>query len=132
MKKISLVIMLSWLTVAFTQKSELLIPKEAVTVFSINNVDLLKKIGVDQLIKYDFMDEIHQELFDGSTDNKSLKDAGIDFDQRLNIFYGKNLQYEVSGFTFGVKNEKALFTVFDDFDLLPNQFPGTTAYGSFF
>ena len=132
MKKISLVIMLSWLTAAFTQKSELLIPKEAVTVFSINNVDLLKKIGVDQLIKYDFMDEIHQELFDGSTDNKSLKDAGIDFDQRLNIFYGKNLQYEVSGFTFGVKNEKALFTVFDDFDLLPNQFPGTTAYGSFF
>ena len=39
----------------FGQKSELMIPQEAVTVFSINNLDLLKKIGVDQLISYDFM-----------------------------------------------------------------------------
>lgn len=114
------------------QKSEFIIPKEAVTVFSINNVDVLTKIGVDELIKYDFMDEIHQELFDGSTDNKSLKDAGIDFDQRLNIFYGKNQYFELSGFTFGIKNEKALFSVFDDFDPLPTEIPEAKAYGSFF
>ena len=118
--------------VLFGQKSEFIIPKEAVTVFSINNVDVLKKIGVDELIKYDFMDEIHQELFDGSTDNKSLKDAGIDFDQRLNIFYGKNQYFELSGFTFGIKNEKSLFSVFDDFDPLPTEIPGVKAYGSFF
>lgn len=116
----------------FAQKSELLIPKEAVTIFSVNNVDVLKKIGVDQLISYDFMDEIHQELFDGSTDNKSLKDAGIDFDQRLNVFYGKNLNFELSGFTFGVKDEKALFTVFDDFDPIPTKIKDAKAYGSFF
>jgi len=114
--------------VHFGQKSEFIIPKEAVTVFSINNVDVLKKIGVDELIKYDFMDEIHQELFDGSTDNKSLKDAGIDFDQRLNIFYGKNQYFELSGFTFGIKNEKSLFSVFDDFDPLPTEIPGVKAY----
>lgn len=118
--------------VIFGQRSEFIIPKEAVTVFSINNVDVLKKIGVDELIKYDFMDEIHQELFDGSTDNKSLKDAGIDFDQRLNVFYGKNQYFELSGFTFGVKNEKALFNVFDDFDPLPTDIAGTKVFGSFF
>ena len=116
----------------FGQKSELMIPQEAVTVFSINNLDLLKKIGVDQLISYDFMNEIHQELFDGSTDNKSLKDAGIDFDQRLNIFYGKTQNMEVSGFTFGITDQAALFSVFDDFDLLPSEINGAKAYGSFF
>jgi hypothetical protein len=121
-----------FITIGFSQQSESLIPKEAVTVFSINNVELLDKIGVDELIKYDFMDEIHQELFDGSTDNKSLKDAGINFDQRLNIFYGKNLRYEVSGFTFGIKDKGALFKVFDDFDAINSPYPGAEAYGSFF
>ena len=116
----------------FGQKSELMIPQEAVTVFSINNLDLLKKIGVDQLISYDFMNEIHQELFDGSTDNKSLKDAGIDFDQRLNIFYGKTQHMEVSGFTFGITDQAALFSVFDDFDPLPSEINGAKAYGSLF
>ncbi len=116
----------------FGQKSELMVPQEAVTVFSINNLDLLKKIGVDKLISYDFMNEIHQELFDGSTDNKSLKDAGIDFDQRLNIFYGKTQNMEVSGFTFGITDQSALFAVFDDFDPLPSEIKGVNAYGSFF
>lgn len=116
----------------FGQKSELMVPQEAVTVFSINNLDLFKKIGVDKLISYDFMNEIHQELFDGSTDNKSLKDAGIDFDQRLNIFYGKTQNMEVSGFTFGITDQAALFAVFDDFDPLPSEIKGVNAYGSFF
>lgn len=116
----------------FGQKSELMVPQEAVTVFSINNLDLFKKIGVDKLISYDFMNEIHQELFDGSTDNKSLKDAGIDFDQRLNIFYGKTQNMEVSGFTFGITDQEALFAVFDDFDPLPSEIKGVNAYGSFF
>ncbi len=119
-------------TMALGQKSEELIPKEAVTVFSINNVEVINKISVDQLISYDFMDEIHQELFDGSTDNKSLKDAGIDFDSRINIFYGKNPFFEVSGFTFGIKNEAALFKVFDDFEPLNTPFPDAKIYGSFF
>ena len=72
-------------------QSELLIPKEAITVFSINNLNLLQKISVDELIQYEFMEEVHQELFDGSTSEKTLKDAGIDFNQRLNVFYGKNI-----------------------------------------
>jgi len=71
------------------QQSEMLVPKEASTVFSINNINLLKKMSLDKLVTYDFMEEIHQELFDGSTSGKTLKDAGLDFDQRLNIFYGK-------------------------------------------
>jgi len=72
-------------------KSEQLLPKEAVTVFSINNISLLQKISMDDLVNYEFMSEVHQELFDGSTSGKTLKDAGLDFDQRLNLFYGKYL-----------------------------------------
>jgi len=115
------------------QKSETLIPKDAVTVFSINNINLLQKISIDELISYEFMEEIHQELFDGSTNGKTLKDAGLDFDQKLNIFYGKLDKCELSGFTFGIKNQEQLFTVFDDFQAVsyPN-LNGAVVYESFF
>ena len=48
-------------------QSEQLLPKDAVTVFSINNISLLQKISMDDLVNYEFMSEVHQELFDGST-----------------------------------------------------------------
>ena len=51
--------------IGYTQQSENIVPKEASTVFSINNINLLKKISLNELVKYDFMEEIHQELFDG-------------------------------------------------------------------
>ena len=105
----------------FSQKSEDLIPRNASTVFSINNINLLQKISIDELVQYDFMEELHQELFDGSTAGKTLKDAGLDFDQRLNIFYGKDNVYEVTGFSFGVKNKDQLFKVFDDFEFVETQ-----------
>ena len=52
---------------AFAQKSENLIPKDATSVFSINNISLLQKISLDYLVKYEFMEEVQAELFDGST-----------------------------------------------------------------
>ena len=116
----------------FGQKSENFIPKDAVTVFSINNISLLQKISMDDLVQYEFMEEVHQELFDGSTSGKTLKDAGIDFDQRLNLFYGKTYQNEISGFTFGVKSRDQLFQVFDDFQKLDLKYPGVDFYGTFF
>jgi hypothetical protein len=73
----------------FAQHSEDLIPKDAVTVFSINNISLLQKISMDDLVRYEFMEEVQQELFDGSTSGKTLKDSGIDFNQKLNVFYGR-------------------------------------------
>jgi hypothetical protein len=119
-------------TLVYGQKSELFIPKDAVTVFSINNINLLQKISMDDLVQYEFMEEVHQELFDGSTSGKTLKDAGMDFDQRLNLFYGKSNQNEISGFTFGIKNQQQLFEVFDDFQKLDMKYPGVEFYGSFF
>jgi hypothetical protein len=116
----------------FAQKSENFIPKDAVTVFSINNISLLQKISMDDLVQYEFMEEVHQELFDGSTSGKTLKDAGIDFDQRLNLFYGKTYQNEISGFTFGVKSREQLFQVFDDFQKLDLKYLGVDFYGTFF
>ena len=114
-----------------SQQSEKYIPREAVTVFTINNENLFQKISVDELITYDFMEEINQELFDGSTNGKTLKDAGIDFQQKLNIFYGKDNQYEVSGFSFGIKDTTDLFSVFDDFEFI-SMLNGAKVYGSFF
>ena len=117
---------------AFGQSAEQLIPREAVTVFSINNTDLLQKVSIDEWITYDFMEEIHQELFDKSTENKTVKEAGLDFDQRLSLFYGKKQQFEVTGFTFGIKDQAALFRVFDDFDLVSSKYPGIKVYQSLF
>lgn len=131
-----IVLLSALVTIAFkfqAQKSEHLIPKDAVTVFSINNINLFQKISLDDLISYDFMEEVHQELFDGSTSGSTLKDSGLDFDQKLNVFYGKANKSEISGFTFGIKNEANLFKVFDDFDLIEDMSKnGVKVYGSFF
>ena len=119
-------------SLCFSQQSENLIPSQASTVFSINNINLLNKISIDELVAYDFMDELHQELFDGSTSNKTMKDAGIDFEQRLNVFYGKDQVYEVTGFSFGVADKNALFKVFDDFDFSETLSNGAERYNSLF
>ncbi len=107
-------------TFSFGQVSEDLIPRDAVSVFSINNVSLLKKVSMDDLVKYEFMAEVQSELFNGSTNGKTIKDLGLDFNQKLNAFYGQNEEYELSGFTFGISNQAQLFTVFDDFEKIEN------------
>jgi hypothetical protein len=131
-KSLFLTALLLNISILFSQTSEYLIPKDAVTVFSINNISLLQKVSVDELITYDFMEEVHQELFDGSTTGKTLKDLGLDFNQKLNVFYGKGLKNEISGFSFGVKSKEQLFSVFDDFEILHKDFHGSQVYGSFF
>jgi hypothetical protein len=78
------------------------------------------------------MEELHQELFDGSTAGKTLKDAGLDFDQRLNIFYGKDKVYELTGFSFGIENKDKLFQVFDDFEYSETLKNGAERYNSLF
>lgn len=107
-------------TFSFGQVSEDLIPRDAVSVFSINNVSLLRKVSMDDLVKYEFMAEVQSELFNGSTNGKTIKDLGLDFNQKLNAFYGQNQEYELSGFTFGISDQKQLFTVFDDFEKVEN------------
>jgi hypothetical protein len=132
MKLRILVCCIACFTHSFAQKSEDLIPKDAVTVFSINNFNLLQKISMDELVKYEFMEEVQQELFDGSTSGKTLKDSGIDFDQKLNVFYGRGHDFELSGFTLGIKNESELFQVFDDFERVTSNYPGVEFYSSYF
>ena len=132
MKYIILPLLILLNFVGFTQKSEDLIPSTANSVFCINNVNILENISLDQLIQYDFMEEIQQELFDGSTNGKTLKDSGIDFNQRFNVFFGKNDRFEVSGLTFGVENENKLFEVFDDFDQIKNNYEGVEFYNSYY
>ncbi|TNE56205.1 MAG: hypothetical protein EP338_01150 [Bacteroidetes bacterium] len=112
--------------------SEDFIPRDAMTVLSINNVNLLKKVPMDDLVKYDFMAEVQSELFDGSTSGKTLKDSGIDFDQKFNAFFGENQKYEISGFTFGVKDKASLFQVFDDFDRQESYIPGVEIYALYY
>ncbi|MFM7473751.1 MAG: hypothetical protein ACKO00_07525, partial [Crocinitomicaceae bacterium] len=131
MRTLSFISFIFCVSSALSQQSENFIPKEAVAVFTLNNVNLFQKISIDELINYDFMEEIHQELFDGSTSGKTLKDAGVDFNQKLNIFYGKDKQFEVSGFSFGVKDTHQLFAIFDDFELI-STLNGAKVYGSFF
>lgn len=118
--------------VSWGQQSEDIIPKDAVTVFSLNNISILQKVSMDELVSYDFMTELQSELFDGSTQGKTLKESGIDFKQKMNIFYGKNQQFEISGFTFGISDKVQLFTVFDDFERKQNLVDGTEYYNNYF
>lgn len=132
MKKFFLPLFIGFAVHVLSQGAEQLIPSQAVTVFSINNTDVLQKISIDEWITYDFMNEIHQELFDKSTENKSVKDAGLDFDKRLSSFYGKTSTYELTGFTFGIKNLNDLFSVFDDFEEIPSSYQNVKVYQSLF
>lgn len=132
MKHLALLILTTIGFTAFGQKSEELIPKEAVTILSLNNLSIFQKVSIDELIQYDFMVDIQQELFDGSTSGKSIKDAGIDFNQKLNVFYGRSDEYEISGFTFGITDINKFFEAFDDFDKEESNYPGVQYYSSFF
>ena len=132
MKNRCLFIICMWSLISFGQSSDDLIPKEAVTVLGINNTSLLKKISMDSLIQYEFMEEVQAEMFDGSADNKTLKDAGFDFGQKLHVFNGKTSNYEVSGFSFGISNLKDLLLVFDDFDKVKSPINGIDYYNSYF
>lgn len=116
---------------SFAQRSELLVPKHATSVVSLNNISLLQRISLDELVKYEFMEELQQELFDGSTKGKTLKDSGIDFDQKLNVFFGSNNSFELSGVTFGVSNKTQLFDVFDDFQPVESEYEGIEFYSSY-
>jgi len=104
-----------WCGVCYSQLSYEVIPQPASIVLSLNNVRILEKITLDELIQYDFMIDMQQELFDGSAHQRNIKDIGIDFNQRLNIFYGRTANYELSGFTFGVEDTTQLLTIFHHF-----------------
>ena len=132
MRILSIVLFITLTSFVFAQKSENLIPKDAASVFSINNISLFQKISLDELVKYEFMEEVQSELFDGSTSGKTLKDSGFDFNQKFNVFYGSGDDYEVSGFTFGVSDKKLLFEVFDDFQPMESSYPGVEFYVSYF
>lgn len=132
MKLLALSFLLVFSVSVMGQTSEMLVPREAISVVSINNISLLQKISLDELVTYEFMEELQSELFDGSTSGKSIKDSGIDFDQRLNIFVGNGQDFEVAGFTFGITDKNKLFEVFDDFESIPSNFKGVELYASYF
>lgn len=117
---------------AFSQKSETLVPKDAISVFSINNINIFQKISMDDLVKYQFMEEVQQELFDGSTSNKTMKDSGVDFDQRINFFLGNGGRFKVTGFTIGIANREQFFEVFDDYEPTESNYEGVDFYESYF
>lgn len=131
-KLFGLALCVTCLSTTYGQQSEDIIPKDAVTVFSLNNISILQKVSMDELVSYDFMAELQSELFDGSTQGKTLKDSGIDFNQKMNIFYGKNAEFEISGFTFGISDKNQLFRVFDDFDRVEGSIQGVEYYNNYF
>ncbi len=132
MKFLITTLFVSTLALSFAQVSENLVPKDAASVFSINNINLFQKISLDELISYEFMEEIQQELFDGSTAGKTLKESGFDFNQKFNVFYGNGDDYEISGFTFGITDKNLLFDVFDDFEKVESDYDGIEFYTSYF
>lgn len=132
MKVLTTLAFIALFLTAFAQKSETLIPKDAISVFSINNVKVLQKISMDDLVNYQFMEEVQQELFDGSTSGRTLKDSGVDFDQRINFFQGRGKRFSVSGFTMGISDRTQFFEVFDDYTPVDSDYEGVDFYESYF
>lgn len=116
----------------FAQKSEDLVPEEAISVLSINNINLLQKISLDELVQYRFMEELHHDIIDGSTTGWTLKDSGIDFDQKINVFQGGNGTYHMTGMSFGVEDKERMFKIFDDFEPIESGISGVEMYASYF
>ncbi|MCR9170943.1 MAG: hypothetical protein NXI10_00510 [bacterium] len=132
MKYITLITLLFASFSGFSQKSEDLVPEEAISVLSINNINLLQKISLDELVQYRFMEELHHEITDGSTAGWTLKDSGFDFDQKMNVFQGGNGDYYVTGMSFGVKDKESMFKIFDDFESIESGISGVEMYASYF
>ena len=100
----------------YSQNPEDLIPKDAITVFSIHKFDKIQNMSLEKLMSYEFMSELEQEQqYDGSTSGKTLKNSGLDISKKMSVFSGRNNNYLVTGVTFGLKNTDELFKVFDDF-----------------
>jgi hypothetical protein len=132
MKYLALITLIFASISGYAQRSEDLVPEEAISVLSINNINLLQKISLDELVQYRFMEELHHEMTDGSTAGWTLKDSGFDFDQKMNVFQGATEEYYVTGMTFGVKDKEGMFKIFDDFELIEGSVPGVEMYASYF
>lgn len=117
---------------SFSQHSEDLVPEEAVSILTINNINLLQKISLDELVQYRFMEELHHDIIDGSTAGWTLKDSGIDFDQKMNFFLGGDHEFNVTGMTFGIEDQERLFKIFDDFQRIESAIGGVEMYASYF
>ncbi len=132
MKYVALITLIFASFSGYSQKSEDLVPEEAISVLSINNINLLQKISLDELVQYRFMEELHHEITDGSTAGWTLKDSGFDFDQKMNVFQGGNGEYFVTGMTFGVEDKESMFKIFDDFENIASGISGVEMYASYF
>ena len=98
------------------QNSESFIPKDVSHVYTLNNVKLFEKISINELIDYDFMEELQAEVFDGSTENIALDRLGINLEKKFNVFYGKSNEYILSGCSFIVTDTSLFFKAFDDYE----------------
>ncbi|MDG1842212.1 MAG: hypothetical protein P8I93_07680, partial [Crocinitomicaceae bacterium] len=122
-----------WIASSFiSQSPQALIPKDALVVFSIHDFSKIEDLSLNELMSYPFMSELEQEQYDGSTEGKSIKGSGIDMDQKMSVFSGKNNKFSISGVTFGIKNKKELFNVFDDFKKDKSNFQDFEFYSSYF
>ena len=122
-----------WIVSPFiSQSPQALIPKDALVVFSIHDFSKIKELSLNELMSYPFMSELEQEQYDGSTEGKSIKGSGIDMNQKMSVFSGKNKKFSISGVTFGIKNKKELFNVFDDFNKEESKYPDFEFYSSYF
>ena len=120
------------ISLLFSQNPEYLIPKDAITVFSIHKFDKIQNISLEKLMAYEFMSELEQEQYDGSTSGKKLKNSGLDLSKKMSVFSGRNENYLVTGVTFGLKNTDELFKVFDDFQKAESPYEDYDLYTSYF
>ncbi|SFT64753.1 hypothetical protein SAMN05216474_1535 [Lishizhenia tianjinensis] len=106
--KILALALLSAIGVQAQVKSSGYIPQDANFVYKINTNNILKKVSLETLESYAFMQDIAKEISNRKTTQISA--LGLDFSQSFNQFVVMQGENAKMGFNFAIKDLEAFFT----------------------
>jgi hypothetical protein len=106
-KSILLLIALPFASFA-QQTSKDLIPSNALVAVGINSPVILKSASVEEIQRYEFMNETMKEFFGEKYAGKNLGDIGIDFSQPLYYYFGLDSIVSNFGFCFKANDIKTI------------------------
>jgi|GEM_PF-5379848 len=106
-KSILLLIALPFASFA-QQTSKDLIPSSAFVAVGINSPVILKSASVEEIQRYEFMNEVMKDFFGEKYAGKNLEDIGVDFSQSMYFFYGLDSVVNYFGACFKANDIKTI------------------------
>ncbi|MEO9258657.1 MAG: hypothetical protein ABI207_09760 [Crocinitomicaceae bacterium] len=106
-KSILFLLVLPFATFA-QQTSKDLIPSSAFVAVGVNSPVILKSASVEEIQRYEFMNEVMKDLFGEKYAGKNLGNIGVDFSQSLYYFYGLDSVVNYFGICFKANDIKTV------------------------